>query len=224
MNKKALSLSLAGGLLGALTLAQVLSADHTITINGKAVAGKAKVIGGQIYVPLSSLKAGGATATVSAKKLSISWKAEGGVMQTGALEGKVGEWLFNGVWRFRVTSVEEFTEGDRRGYKVRVELRNGSKFDNLALSGSGFESIKLYMSDDNALDVANISDLRDPGLVQAASLNVTLSFYDEGDTPRKPDRLLLKLNPDESTRKYLSDNGAVFTGLDPSFRVLIAAK
>lgn len=212
------------GLISALVMAQALLANHVIEVNGKVVAGKAKTIGGQLYVPVSALTAGGLGVSVTKNKLVISSTAAGGINQTGAQEGKVGDWLFDGVWRFKVHSYEPWLEGDRKGWKVKVELRNGSKADNIALAGCGFEGIKLVMSDDNALEPANITEIRDPGLVQAATLNVDVIYIDDSGSDRKPDRLLLKLNPDAETVKYLRRAGAVFTSKDPSFRVQLAAK
>lgn len=212
-----LCFSALGLALTTLALAQ-LSADNKIVVNGKAVAGHAKMIGDQLYVPASALKAAGATVSVTDTKVSINWTAAGGANQTNALEGGIGDSLFDGVWRFKVESVEAFKEDDRSGWKVKVELRNGSKFDNLSLSGSGFDSLQLYMDDGNPLSVYNINDFITPGLIQGAPLSVTLVFYDEVGG-RKPDRLILKIAPNAETKSYLHGSGADYTTANPSFRV-----
>ncbi len=205
-----------------LALAQ-LAADNKIVVNGKAVQGHAKMIGDQLYIPASALKAAGAAVAVTDTKVTITWSAAGGANQTAALEGGVGDSLFNGIWRIKVESVDAFKEDDRSGWKVKVELRNGSKFDNLSLSGSGFDSLQMYMDDGNPLGVYNSNDLITPGLLQGAPLEVTLVFYDEVGG-RKPDRLILKLEPNAETKSYLHGSGADYSTPNPSFRVNLKPK
>src|SRR5262249_44356633 len=104
MTKKGIALATLGT-AAVVALAQTIGADLSISINGKSVPGKTIVVKGQTYVPLSSLKAAGATTSVSGDTLSIGLGPAGGANQLGGLEGKLNEWLFNGIWRFRVLSV-----------------------------------------------------------------------------------------------------------------------
>ncbi len=212
-------------IVGALTvvvLAQSISNGMGIAINGKAVDGKVLLKDGQAYVPVSALKASGAVASVTGGKLSLVWPS-GGSMQAAAVEGGVGEWLLNGIWRFRVDSVVPL-EGERPGWKVKAELRNATKTNGLSLAGSGFESLDLVMADANKLSPANISDIRDPGINQSASINVDLVFYDDEGNGRKPEKLILRLTPDDFTRKYLKDAGASYSVPDPTFRINLVKK
>ena len=195
----------------------------TLNINGKAVAGKTIVQGGQVYVPLSSLKASGAVTSASGKTLSLKWPA-GGSNEQMALEGGINEWLFDGIWRFRVTSVVPLTD-DRPGWKVNVELRNGSKANQLALDGSGFEAVDLVMLDGNKLTAYNQIEFANPGINQAAGISVGLIFFDDDGSGRLPDKLIVRIRPDQSTRDYLKRSGATYTVGDPSFRIrLISVK
>lgn len=208
------------GLAAGAAFALAQSGGLSILVNGKSVPGKSLVSKGQTYVPISALKAAGATVSTAGGKLSITFAtpAAGGANQVAAVEGGINDWLFNGIWRFRVTSVAPL-EGDRPGWKVGVELRNGTKLDNFALSGSGFDSLSLIMADGNAIKPYNGGEIVDPGLGQGAMAVVNLIFYDDEGNGRKPEKLILRIAPDDFTRNYLKGQGAVYSVPDPSFRV-----
>ena len=207
-------------LLTALALAQGVTAGMSLKVNGKDVAGKTIVQGGQAYVPVSALKAAGAVTSVNGKVLSVTFPT-GGANQAGAVEGKVGEWLINGVWRFKVHSFEPL-EGDRAGWTVSVELRNATKTDGLALAGTGFESLDLVLKDANKLSPYNISDIRDAPVNQAAGINLNIVFFDDQGGARQPDKLILRIKPDSATVGYLKSVGVAYTVKDPSFRVQLS--
>jgi hypothetical protein len=209
-------------LIFAILLAQ--GPNLALVINGKAVAGKTAVLKGQTYVPVTALKAAGAKVSAQGGKLTIAFPAAvapGGANQVAAYEGGVNEWLFNGMWRFRVSGIAPL-EGERPGWKVAVELRNGTKLDNFALAGSGFDSLTLVMADGIALRPYNITAIADRPIGQGASVAIDLIFYDDEGAGRKPDKLILRIAPDDLTRKFLKDQGAAYAGPDPSFRVRLA--
>lgn len=193
-----------------------------IVWNGKSVPGKVLVSNGATYVPTSAIKAAGGTVSVQNGKLVVSFAAPGGANQISALEGGIGDWLFNGIWRFRVASLKPL-EGDRPGWSVGVELRNGTKLDNVALAGSGVDSIKLVFADGNALEPYNVTELRDRGLGQGASAVVDLVFYDDEGRGRKPDKLIIRIAPDSTTVAFLKNQGATYSVSDPSFRVRLGS-
>ena len=85
--------------LSTLALAQQVQKMLELTINGTPVAEKAVLIGGKTYVPLSSLKQFGFNGTQTGNTLALSAPksaSSGGSNQLAALEGCVGETLFNG--------------------------------------------------------------------------------------------------------------------------------
>ena len=188
----------------------------SIIVNGKSVSGKTLASKGQTYVPVSALRAAGATTTIKNGALVITFGPAGGANQLTALEGGLNEWLFNGIWRFRVTSVTP--TADRPGWKLAAELRNGTKLDSVALGGTGFESITLVMADGNPVGIYNITDLDKP-VGQGGSVIVDLIFYDDDGNGRKPEKLLLKINPDKPTIDFLKRQGASYSVADPSFRI-----
>jgi hypothetical protein len=214
-SKGILLASLAG--VCALALGQAVTAKMRLEVNGKPVPGQTLVSGGQVYIPLSALKAAGATTSVKSGTLRIGLGAAGGANQVGALEGKVGDWLFNGIWRFRVVSVGPNDDG-RPGWKVRVELRNGTTLDNVALGGTGLDSITLVMADGNPIKPYNITDIDRP-LGQGAGADVALVFYDDDGAGRVPDKLIVRIAPDAATKAFLKGQGASYSVADPSFRV-----
>lgn len=216
MNKKGLTLAFCGAIV-AIVAAQTATSNLSITINGKSVPGKTLVSKGETYIPLSALKAAGVTSNVKGTTLALGLTPAGGANQVDALEGKVGDWLFNGIWRFKVISVDANDDG-RPGWKVNVELRNGTKLDNVQLGGTGFESISLVMADGNAIKPYNITDIDRP-ISQGASANVALVFYDDEGNGRKPQKLIVRIVPDKATRDFLKNQGASYTIGDPSFRI-----
>ncbi|HTQ11733.1 MAG TPA: hypothetical protein VMI31_16855 [Fimbriimonadaceae bacterium] len=208
---------LAGGLALSALVVGAQSA-YRIVINGKSVEGSAIVVKGQTYVPLKALQGAGVKASASGDTLSLTLSPMGGANQNNGVEGGLNEWLFNGVWRFRVTSAAKSADGS--SFVVGVELRNGTQTDQLALSGTGFDSLKLVLSDGTMLDPYNITDLRDKGLPQGGAVTVDLQFPMDSIGDKKPDRLLLILKPDDDLKKYMRDNlKASYSVPDPSFRV-----
>jgi hypothetical protein len=208
-------------ILGVAALAVFAAAQTTyqLMINGKAVAGSAIVVKGETYVPLKALQAAGVRSSVSGGKLVLNFSPEGGAGQSGALEGGLNDWLFNGVWRFRVLSIGPLEE-ERTGWAVKVELRNGTKADNIALSGTGFDSLSLVLSDGKMIRPYNGVDLTDAPFVQGGGKTLTLTFYEDEIGDRKPDKLLLLIKPDNDLRNYMKNAMKIsYSVADPSFRV-----
>lgn len=56
-------------------------------------------------------------------------KAEGGSTQVGAQEGCMNQWMFNGVWRVRVTNVAFHPKDDgANGWDVTMQWANGTSY------------------------------------------------------------------------------------------------
>jgi hypothetical protein len=139
---KRVAIGLALALLPAFAIAQKVQQMLTLSINGKALADKALVIGGKTYIPVSSLKQFGFTSDQTSKALSLTiptTSAAGGSNQLAALEGCVNETLFNGVYRFRIVKIEaDSSNPDRLTRTLTIELRNGTQ-DTLSPSQAGFD-------------------------------------------------------------------------------------
>lgn len=207
------------GAVAMLAVAAVgFQAATKLVINGKAVAGTPQMMKGQSYVPVGALKAAGATVVVANGTMTINFPKEGGSNQLVAVEGGINEWLFNGVWRLRVESVKPMA-GDRPGWLISTELRNGTSAQNIALDGTGFQSVELVMDDQNILKAPyNITDFNRP-VGQGSSIRTVLEYYDDEGNGRKPVKLLVRITPDQFTKDFLKSVKVGYTVPDPSFRI-----
>lgn len=203
--------------LAVLALGVVLAAtNYRLVINGKAASTPAIVVGGKTYVPLEALKAAGVGVSVSGSTLSLTLpgaQGQGGANQVAALEGCVNEWLFNGIWRFRVLSLEPLPAGGRGGRKARVELRNGTTANGAALAGTGWQGLMLVLDDGNTLESQYV-EMRDKPFAQGTGLVQEAVFYSD-DTAKTPTKLLLLLDP----KKMNTSLKIRYSVADPSFRV-----
>jgi hypothetical protein len=209
-----------GTLSLSLTALAWAQATYTLKINGKTMSGGAIVVKGKTYIPLDALKAAGTSAQITGTTLTLTLPAgvkngEGGTNQQEGLEGKGGEWLFNGIWRFRVISVEKGTgEGeDHPGWRLKVEVRNGTKYSGYAVNGTGYEGMQLVLEDGTSVEpISGGVDFVTPGIAQGASLTKTLGF--ETDSASKPVRLVVRFNPEGTANIPLK-----FSVANPTFRV-----
>ncbi len=72
--------------------------------------------------------------------------------QTNARTGCLNQWLFNGVWRAKVTKVEPIMDGAKQtGWQVTEVWRNGTSRE-LAPADSSLKSMDLQLSN-SALQV-----------------------------------------------------------------------
>jgi hypothetical protein len=153
---KLTGLTLALG-VGAAALAQ---SGKTLIVNGQVASRDVRLIDGRPYVPLADVaRALGQTVVTRAGGYEIT--ATGGANQIQGLQGKIGDTLFDGKWRFQVLGVEpvaaytlrnklttdyavyhnlaELTDGEFRpkaGQQLivaRCRLKNGLKDQNQAL-------------------------------------------------------------------------------------------
>lgn len=214
--RKVEALLLAGLLLLAFTLAQRVERQLRLLVNGKPASSPALVVGGKTYIPLEALKAAGVKASLQGSTLSLSLPlVQGGAEQVAALEGCLNEWLFNGIWRFRVLAVEPLA--GEPGFRARVELRNGTPANGAALSGTGFEGLFLALEDGRTIRaVSDAVELRDNPFPPGAGMVYEALFYPEAqDVGKAPSKLLLILDP----KRMLTSLDIRYTVPDPSFRV-----
>ena len=203
--------------LGSIALAQSIS--YRLSINGKSYSSSAIVVKGETYVPLKALQASGVRSSLAAGVLTLTLpgtQATGGANQVAALEGCLNEWLFNGIWRIRVTDPQVMT-GDRNGMTFRFEFRNGTSKGGFAPSGTGFRGIQMALDDGTTVAAANVNEVSDPPYIQGGSHAQTIEFFWE-DTARTPIKLLVLFDPNDVYYKGRGD-GVKFTVSDPSLRI-----
>lgn len=94
-------LAVAAGLAGSA------QAAPNLVLNGKLASTRVKTLNGQTYVSLADLAKALSMVVVKNPDGSFELKRAGGATQAQGLEGRIGDVLFDGKWRFTVTSVSE---------------------------------------------------------------------------------------------------------------------
>lgn len=191
------------------------AATVTVTLNGQPTALTTTVIGGTTYVRLADLQ----------KALA----AQGGANQKASVSGCVNEWLFNGIWRMRVTKVQPFRDdsyGD--GYGVTVEIKNGTT-QTLTMSNAGIpydNAVNLTFADGNSWAKMTLGrgawqDKTYAKLPQGTGTVYEFRIFPEekGAAPGAPTKFLFEVET-----KLDSDVKARFSVPDPSFRVDLTCK
>lgn len=227
-------------LLGLAALASLALAATTrlaLTVNGQVAPENAIVVDGKTYVPLSALKRLGVNAKVTGSSLALTTAssaappqaptAPGGANQIVALEGCLGDTLFNGIWRVRVVSLEPVKSGDldaRPGWAVNLEMRNGAH-KTVSMLGTGFvdgtgSEASLVLPDGTTLENVQDDFLRawSKEVIQGGVNRFTLRyFFPRGTSDAqvvRPGKFILQIDP-----KLPDYAGVKYTVPDPSLRV-----
>ena len=215
-------------LFGSSLMAWAASSTLKLSINGKPYAA-AIVQNGKTYIPLEALLQSGVKAMVTKTDVKLELPSfAGGSNQRAALEGCLGETLFNGVWRVKTLKLERITKDtDTAGWGLTVEVRNGSKATisptNAGFDGTG-QGIQLAFSDATTLsvDAYDVQKLTFAMLPAGGAVTQQLKFYYPMGTPasaiQTPVKFLLEIDPKgigDSTRA----KGVAFSVPNPSLRV-----
>jgi hypothetical protein len=147
--------------------------------------------------------------------------AQGGSYQRSSLEGCMNQWLFNGVWRVRVTNVQPVTkEGvNYPGYAVTIETKNGSQTA-ASWAYTGVSGPVLVLDDGNTLDQGTSSTIAwnnyyYKDIPQSAGFRTTLNYYSDSTAAiGKPSKLLVDVDP-----KKEGSSAPRYTTRTPSLRV-----
>lgn len=148
--------------------------------------------------------------------------APGGSYQQNALSGCANQWVFNGVWRVRVTNISPITKAgvNYPGYAVTIQSRNGSH-QTASWAYTGVSDPSLILDDGTVLQQdtdSTISWHNDSfkDLPQSAGFTHTLNYYMDSAvaTPPKPSKLLIEVDP-----KKAGSSAPKYTTATPSLRV-----
>ena len=189
-----------------------LAAPVTLTLNGQPTTLNTTVIGGTSYIRLNDLK--------------TALAASGGANQKASLEGCVNEWLFNGIWRFRVKGVQRVQDRDYgEGWGVTVEIKNGTaqtlEMDDAGIAYNG--AVNLAFPDGNSWAKGWRSGWQDKTyakLPQGTGTLYTFKIFPESRMDAaevdayRPNKFLFDV-----TKEKRDSVKAGFTTADPSFRV-----
>ncbi|PZA05779.1 MULTISPECIES: hypothetical protein [unclassified Meiothermus] len=219
-------------------LALAAGGTYSIVVNGQVAPDKAIVVNGKTYVPLTVLKGLGVAYSLKGNTLTLGKAAAapaanqtaGGTEQRASLEGCLGETLFNGLWRFKVTKLEPIlrdagTPGETPGWGVTVELRSGAKeMVQPVFTGVRDEGIQIAFADAQTLtaDGLDVQKLTYANLPPGGVVTHQLQFWYRYDTPKDqiqtPTKLLFEINP-KGFENPIRASGASYTTPTPSFRV-----
>ena len=178
----------------------------SVSLAGKTLKLDSVVVGGKTYVSLEQLKK------------ALPSTAAGGANQVAASSGCIGEFLFNGAWRFRVQKLEwNATEG---AWQLRIEIRNGmTKIATPVRSGANYagQDMSLIQASGNSLNVGvnqgNTLDntLLYKQLAPGAGAVTNVLFYTDSDAD-KPTKFLWAMSA-------VSNQDKAPISKDPAFRV-----
>ena len=149
--------------------------------------------------------------------------AAGGSFQRSSVEGCMNSYLFNGVWRVKVLSLDTNTPGT---INLKLEVRNGSGKDFSMVQSTGFgglngQFINLVLNNDDTLTMDKADQFL-PYNNAIAFKHVPVGGFVSGslsytagpqDANAKPVKLLIGYDPKTNLDK------AHYTVKDPSFRV-----
>jgi hypothetical protein len=167
-----------------------------------------------IVASCSLLLALGAAAPAGARAAT---PPPGGANQRVSVEGCQNQWLFDGVWRVRVTNVSP------TGTDATLEVRNGTK-EAMAPPDGGFakvngQGIDMAFDDGsvqgldlNATQESYRTELSYKKLPPGGSAKTTLHFAAPSNASAKPLKLLIAVDP--AANSYVH-----YPTKDPSFRV-----
>jgi hypothetical protein len=149
----------------------------------------------------------------------------GGSYQIVALQGCMKHWLFDGIWRIRVTAVKEITDpssGNLPGYAVSFEIRNGTDKTAKMLE-TGVQDSHLVLDDGSQMDASRAdaiiawNNIFFREIIPSAGAHATIPFYFESaNVPSKPKPVKWIL-PVEKSKEWAGLPR--YTAADPSFRV-----
>jgi hypothetical protein len=153
MNNPARYLLLA--LTAGAAAAMAVQGGKALFVNGKKSSVAPIDKGKETFVPLSALKAGGASVTVEGSKITVQFGPMAGRDERPYIEGVLGDYVQNEAWKIKVANLQEivnpFGTGGK-GYTLDVEIRNLlSKSD--SMHGSGLDGPRLIDVAGNSLAV-----------------------------------------------------------------------
>lgn len=82
-------------------------------------------------------------------------QTQGGAMQVQAQSGCMNQWMFNGMWRVRVTNVAPIPAGDVSGWNVTMQWANGTSFAGISPMDTMKQDLVLGLSNGDTLSATD---------------------------------------------------------------------
>lgn len=187
-----------------------------LTVNGANASHPPIEHGGELYIPVSALRAGGAKVGRTGNHVWVSFSLSDPTVGASTTDGKVGQWLTNGIWQLKVDGVD-VKDGVAT---ASIELGNISTITTYPAI-TGMNGIALYDDKNNRAELASgeeevWSDLTAFDYAPGSTVTKALKFaVKPGFTPN---RLILVVAPDADKRAVMRARKLAFT-TGPSFKV-----
>ena len=161
------------------------------------------------------------TAVASAAPL-----AEGGSTQVDAQTGCVNQWMFNGMWRMRVTNVAFQPAGDSPSvWNVSMQWANGTSMSPLAPSDTLKKALVLALANGDTLTTTdstraamNEQQLDFHSFPASGQFTYTQMFMAEGsDGTNKPAKLLVTFDVPGYKKTHPAGTGKYWTQKTPGY-------
>lgn len=81
----------------------------------------------------------------------LAQQTQGGSTQARAQAGCMNQWMFNGVWRVRVTNVAPIPAGDVQGWNVTMQWANGTSFAGISPTDTVKQDLVLALANGDTL-------------------------------------------------------------------------
>lgn len=200
MKKTTLTASLTVLLITVPAVAQQVQRTLSLTLNGTPSSEKALVINGKTYIPASELRKLGISVTATKTTVTLTQSQSGGANGQEGTAGCSNQTLFNGLWRFTLTSdLKQESEYGDPVWVLEAEVRNASK-QSSRLDFSGLQGVGFVYADGRVLS----GEARDfsvdiPAGAASRGRFVSSRTSNPQDLKEKPVKLLLVW--DENVRK-----------------------
>lgn len=148
--------------LGLVGVAFAFQAAQSLKINGQIASADVRMIGGKAYVPVSDVaKAFGLTVSKTSGGFEMSNEGGAGQLQAKG-NGKIGQEIFSGKWRFQVVDfkrVESYTETRTKSKEtltaesgqefviVNCRVKNGTKLKDELVFSQNWDGINTSLTD-----------------------------------------------------------------------------
>lgn len=191
----------------------------TVTVNGKPCAVAPIEKDGEVFVPVSALKAAGAEVAVNGEKMTVRFIPVPGAVQIDAVEGGLDEWMTDGLYRIKVSNPR--TEDNI--FKLDIEIRNATKVPLSPAVHTGARVPELFDAAEGILTTLPRSDrawseIATPNLPPAAAGTRTLEWsVKKGQQPTK---LLIRFEMNPTRETVLKKLGVAFAG-PANFRIKV---
>lgn len=130
MNKKLIIAHCGLAVLGLSVSIFAGQAAKSLYINGKIASTSVSNVGGVSVVPVRDVANALGAKVTNRPDGALEILVEGGANEVQAkLAGKIGDWLFDGAWRFKVDSVERVEQFETEYYRpgTKVKARNAKE-------------------------------------------------------------------------------------------------